>query len=196
MEINRSKNFDEFTRSAQHYQTPAQNMAFISKAGDIALRVQGRLPIKAEGQGIFVQEGNKSANGWQGWIPKDQTPAVLNPPRGFISSANQRSTGPEYPYFYNGRFEQYRGRTLNRKLSKLENGTVEDMMALQFDNFNLKGEDFLPLLFQSLKPATLNEEALANINELKNWDYQSTKDSRAAALFEIWFKAFKGRDLG
>jgi acyl-homoserine lactone acylase PvdQ len=34
-------------------------------------------------------DGSDPANDWHGFIPFEQNPTVKNPPRGFVSSANQ-----------------------------------------------------------------------------------------------------------
>ncbi len=186
--MNDAANIDEFTVAAQSFHTPPQNLAFITKSGDISLRVQGRFPIKKKGQGKFIADGTLSSNEWNGWIPKDQTPVVLNPERNFIASANQKSTAPDYPYYYNGNFEEYRGRILNKKLAIQENITVKDMMALQQNSYSLKAEEFLPSLLKNVNVNSLDNWEKAAIDTLRQWDFHYRNDSRAAAIFEIWME--------
>jgi penicillin G amidase len=35
---------------------------------------------------------------WQGYIPQEENPHVVNPPSGYIQSANQRPVDTSYPY--------------------------------------------------------------------------------------------------
>ncbi len=56
---------------------------------------------------------------WQAFIPAQENPMVVNPARGFVSSANQKDVPDSYPY-YLGRasnFPPYRGYIINRKLT-------------------------------------------------------------------------------
>lgn len=188
--LNKAKNYDDYANALQYYSTPAQNMVFASKQGDIALKVQGLFPIKNKEQGRFVQDGSKSSNDWKGFIPKEQIPAVKNPERGFVASANQHSTSPDYPYYYNGNFDDYRGRILNRILSKMDKITKEDMMALQNNNFSIKAEEALPQLIKYVNTSDLDETDQVFYNELKKWDYKYTSEGRSPILFEEWFDAF------
>ncbi len=189
--LNKAKNYDDYVDALEAYIAPAQNFAFASKDDDIALRVNGFLPIKRSQQGRFVQDGSQSKNAWQGFIPKSQIPAVKNPPRGFVASANQRSTTPNYPYYYNAaNFEEYRGRILNRELSKMENITIQDMMDLQNSNYDLKAEEALPMLLWQLRTDILTEEEEKYLTTLKLWDYNYERGERAAVLFSIWYKKF------
>ena len=156
--LNAAKNYDEYVEALKYYEAPAQNFVFASRDGDIALWTQGNFPMKAEGQGKFILDGSKSVNEWQGFIPKEHNPHVRNPARGFVASANQVSTAEDYPYYYRGRFSQYRGRLLNRELRKMDSITVKDMMALQFNNTSLFAEEALPVMLENVDTSKLTDK--------------------------------------
>ncbi|MEO1627596.1 MAG: penicillin acylase family protein [Bacteroidota bacterium] len=188
--ISMARNYDDYRDAIKSLRTPAQNFLFADVNGDIGLTVQGQLPLKRSEQGRFVQDGSRASSAWAGYIPYDQVPAVKNPERGFVSSANQRSTDDSYPYAYHGNFADFRGRYLNRRLESMEKIKVEDMMKLQNDNFSLKAEQALPLLLQSIAPDGLNGQAKELYEALKSWDYRYDVDSKAASYFDIWWRAF------
>ena len=190
VKISSSKNFDDYYNSLRNFSHPAQNVAFASNEGDIAIKVQGKFPIKANQQGRFVSDGSLKANGWKGFIPYEQTPFVKNPERGFIASANQFSADEDYPYYYNGGFEDYRGRVLNRKLEQMSNITVDDMKALQADTYSIKAEEALPLLLQFVEGSELGETEKELIDILKKWDYNYGKDDIAPKIFDSLYSAF------
>jgi penicillin amidase len=179
----------DYQTALRGWESPAQNFVFASKANDIAITVNGKLPLKEDQQGRFVQDGSRSASGWKGFIPHERLPRVVNPERGFVSSANQRSTALDYPYYYNGGFDDYRGRYINRRLAEMENITVEDMKALQLDSRSLKPEDALPVLLQLLDSTASELRAHERVKTLRSWDYNFTKDAEAPSLFEDWFEA-------
>lgn len=179
----------DYQAALRGWESPAQNFVFACKANDIAITVNGKLPLKEDQQGRFVQDGSRSESGWKGFIPHEHLPSVVNPERGFVSSANQRSTAPDYPYYYNGGFDDYRGRYINRRLAEMENITVEDMKALQLDSRSLKPEDALPVLLQLLDSTASELRAHERVKTLRNWDYNFTRDAEAPSLFEDWFEA-------
>ncbi|MCB0554697.1 MAG: penicillin acylase family protein [Phaeodactylibacter sp.] len=183
-----SKNYDDYWAAMRGFDNPAQNFVFAQKDGDIAITVDGKLPLKRPEQGRFVQEGSSAANAWYGFIPRDQVPTVRNPERGFVSSANQHSTGPSYPYYYNGYFDDYRGRLINRRLEAMKDITVQDMMALQLEDYSLKAEEALPLLFALLDSSATALGARPEVKALRDWDYHYAGDAQAPVLFELWLE--------
>ncbi len=108
-ELNRAHNYNEFMSALDHFQTPAQNFVFASTAGDIAIRVQGRFPVRRKDEGKFILDGTKTQQEWKAFIPFDQNVMDKNPARGFASSANQYPADATYPYYINGSsYEAYR----------------------------------------------------------------------------------------
>ncbi|MEM6723229.1 MAG: penicillin acylase family protein, partial [Bacteroidota bacterium] len=191
VKLNYAKNYDEYKAALGIYENPAQNFVFASREDqDIALWVQGKFPLRARQQGRFVQDGSTTASNWQGYIPRDHNPHVKNPERDFVSSANQHSTGPEYPYYYIGGFEDYRGRWLNRRLAEMENITMEDMRKLQNDNHSLKAEEAMPLFLQYLDRSVLSKEEVAYLNQVEDWDYKHEAGDVAPSVFSAWFSAY------
>ncbi|MBP7274329.1 MAG: penicillin acylase family protein [Saprospiraceae bacterium] len=185
-QLNKAKNFNDFQKALKEFVAPAQNFVFAAKSGDIAIQVNGKLPIKKKEQGRFVQDGSNSDNAWGGWIPAEQRAVTRNPSRGYVASANQYSTDVTYPYYYNGEFEDWRGITLNKKLSKMDSITVEDMMQLQNDNYNLKAATALPYMLSLLDTTKLSNDELSIFHKLKAWDFYCDKEKAEPTFYEIW----------
>ncbi|MCB0688280.1 MAG: penicillin acylase family protein [Saprospiraceae bacterium] len=185
--LNQAKNFDDYYKALKRFESPAQNFAFASQTGDVALKVQGALPIKPKVEGQFILDGTIGKNDWRGYIPYDETPFIKNPERGFVSSANQNSTDTTYPYRYHGYFDDYRGRTLNEALTRMQDISVEDMQKLQNSTYSKLADDATgPLI--ALLPDNLGSTPL--IKQLKAWNYYYTSDGTAPIIFEIWFNEF------
>jgi penicillin G amidase len=189
--LNKAKNYDEYAAAIQDFNIPAQNFAFACKDGDIALRVQGKFPLKPKEQGRFVQDGSLSSSSWKTMVPNADVPFYKNPSRGFASSANQHSTDPSYPYYYNSEnFEGYRGRIVNNFLAKSDTFTIEDMMKMQTDNSSLWAAEALPNMIKNLDVAALSMPEQALLADLKAWNLRFDPDLTAPVLFEEWFTAF------
>ncbi len=188
LRLMKGKNYDDYSEALTGYDSPAQNFVFASKDGDIALKVNGLFPIKMKGQGRFVQDGSFSRNKWYGFIPKSQVPQARNPEQGFIASANQRSTDETYPYYYNGSFDDYRGRYINRRLTQMTDITIGDMMALQNDNYSIKAEEGTPALLAVLDETKLSTEEKEWLGKIKQWDFRFEGEAQAPVVFEYWFR--------
>ena len=186
--MNKAKNHNDYNAALDHYAAPAQNFVFASASGDIGMRVQGKFPLKWPGQGKFLMDGADPRLEWQGYIPNGQNASTLNPERGFVSSANQHPTDASYPYYvFDNSFEHYRNRRLNRRLREMDQITVEDMMALQFDDYNLQASEALPVFTTLLGTYKSDSpEAEKYLQELKSWDFFADPNQKGQTLYSIW----------
>jgi len=186
--LNRARNHDDYMDALNSFFVPAQNFAFASVSGDIAIRIQGKYPVRRKNEGRFILDGSKSSSGWQEFIPNDQNIQVYNPERGFISSANQYPADTTYPYYITANnYEAFRNRRINKILDSLEDITPQDMMKMQNDNFNLAASEALPYFLAQINPFSLNEKEKKVYETLKSWDYYNNADSEAATRYEMWW---------
>jgi len=188
--MNKAKNFDNYNLALNSYAAPAQNFVFASKSGDIAMRIQGKFPLKWKEQGKFFMDGSDPRTEWQGFIPNEQNPSTLNPERGFVSSANQHPVDPSYPYYvFDNSYEHYRNRRLNQQLAAMSKITVDDMKALQFDDYYLHAKEALPVMI-GLLGNEFDSDPIATkyLDQLKSWDFYADPNQKAPTLFYIWWE--------
>lgn len=184
--LNRARNYDDYRKALSVYSAPAQNFVFASNENDIAITVNGKLPLKWKNQGKFILDGTNPEHDWQGYIPFEHNPTVKNPPRGFVSSANQFSTDPTYPYYLGWKFAPaYRGRRINDRLTRLENANADSLRNIQNDNYSLMAERMLPSLIPTLERYA-TPDILPSIKLMKEWDRQNNTTSVATSIFENW----------
>jgi penicillin amidase len=189
--LNRGKNYTDYREALKHYSAPAQNFIFASNGNDIAITPNGKFPLKFKDQGKFILDGSDPANDWHGWIPYDQNPTVKNPPRGFVSSANQSSTDQTYPYYINWQFELYdRGKRINDRLAQMKNATVDSMRFLQTDNYSIRAHDVLPALLKYADPSKMDDNQLKAFRIVKKWNYHFDATSIGASIFNNWWIKF------
>ncbi len=186
-QLNRAKNYDEYVKALSFYSAPAQNFIFASNQNDIAIWVNGRFPLKARQQGKYILDGTSKVADWQGYIPSAHNPHVKNPVRGFVSSANQSSVDPSYPYYINWEFAHTeRGRRINDRLTKMSAATIDSLRNMQNDNYNLRANDVLPTLLTKMKnPSAKLAPALAI---LQKWNLQNNPNEIAPTIFDEWMK--------
>ena len=168
LEVNRSENYIQFVEALKDYTCPGQNFAYADIHGNIAIWHSGNQPAKWDGQGMYIMDGNNPLYDWQAIIPHNQKPHIINPKRGYVSSANQHVTNEDYPYFLSPFFWlSYRGTEINRNLDKLKSATINDMIKLQYDNTNSKARNVIPVLLNILKPELINNLGNLWISKLK-----------------------------
>ncbi len=187
--LNKGKNHRDYMEALNHYTSPAQNFVFACVNGDIAMRIQGKYPVRRANEGRFVLDGTKTSNEWQAFIPNDQNINYKNPSRGFVSSANQYPVDDTYPYYITAdSYEAYRNRRINKLLSEWSAITPQDMMKLQADNFNLKASESLPGWLKMLDSTKLDNEEKTAFQKLKSWDFNNSITSEGASYYEAWIR--------
>ncbi|HEX8314456.1 MAG TPA: penicillin acylase family protein [Flavisolibacter sp.] len=191
IKLDRAKSHADYLDAMQHMRAPAQNFVFAAKNGDIAIGQFGRYPLRWPGQGLYVMPGEDSSYAWQGWIPSQDVPHVLNPPQGFVQSANQRAVDSTYPYFIPGDYITPRGVTLHNKLAAAQGVTVDNMKRLQNDAFSSMAASAIPFLLQHTDEPYLNESELAYLNQLKTWDYNVSANATAPTIYQAWFDSLE-----
>jgi len=188
--LNRGKNHDDYQKALDHYSSPAQNFVFASVSGDIAMRIQGKYPVRRKEEGKFILDGTKTSTEWKAFIPNNQNVMHKNPGREFVSSANQYPVDVTYPYYVTGTsFEDYRNRRINQRLTEMNEITPQDLMDLQLDNFNLKAAESLPLFLSYLDTTQLQSSEALAYQKLKSWDYFNGIESEGASYYEAWLRA-------
>lgn len=184
--LNRASGYDDYRAALAYFTAPAQNFVFSSNNGDIAITSNGKLPLKWKGQGKYLLDGTLPSHDWQGWIPREQNPMVKNPPRGFVSSANQFPADTTYPYYLDWQFAHpSRALRINERLGAMHAATADSMRELQNDNFNVNARRILPRLLRTLASDDSIKRS-AEYDILDRWDYRNDAKAVGATIFEYW----------
>lgn len=78
---------------------PVNNLVAADAAGNIGYLVRGELPIRASKAGRRIPvPGWNGEHEWLGTVPSGRLPRSVNPPEGFIATANQRVIAGDEPY--------------------------------------------------------------------------------------------------
>ncbi len=115
---------------------PGQNVMIADAHGRIGWVLSGRLPRR---QGIDPSRPSAwhtEGSGWDGWIPRAESPRLLDPPGGFAWSANARVVGgAAFALIGDGDYASAaRARQIRDRLAALERASVADMLAIQLDD--------------------------------------------------------------
>ncbi|MGZ8558756.1 MAG: penicillin acylase family protein [Chitinophagaceae bacterium] len=191
--LDRAKNYEDYAEAIKYFTCPVQNIVFACKRGNIAIWQQGAVPLRWPGQGVYLMPGADNSYAWQGLIPQSESPNMINPERGFVSSANQRATDTAYPYFVPGDFAVYRGYSINRWLRNMQQITPADMMKLQNNNHNTRAEFIGPLLIQKMDESKLNADEKRLLNIFKSWNLENDPDEKGPAIFNNWMDSLRNK---
>ena len=188
MLLNRAKNYNDYVEAISHFKCPGQNFVFGSKTGDIAWWQRGEFPAKWKRQGEFVMPGWDSSFAWQRMIPAEENVHMLNPPRGFVSSANQRAADSTYPYYLGGTYELHRNFIINKLLTQMQGITPEQMRQMQSNNYNIFAQMARPMLLKHIDSAALAPRAAELLQAFANWNLQADTAEVGMTVFFEWWK--------
>ncbi|MEK5441422.1 MULTISPECIES: penicillin acylase family protein [unclassified Fredinandcohnia] len=191
--FNKAKSWDEFKEALTYFHTPAQNFVFAATDGTIAYRANGLIPIRKKGDSSIPVPGWTDEYEWEGFIPWDELPTIVNPEEGFISTANNRIVTDDYPYHITNTWAQpYRQQRIRDVLTSKKKLSVDDMLQLQFDQHNLQAEEFVPIFLDVL---TSNKEKLRDIDKevlkrFEGWDSVDRREDGEPLVFHKWMEEF------
>lgn len=178
---------------ARWYQAPVQNMLAADRGGHIAIRSNGRFPIRpGNGRGEDVRDGSRSASDWTGALGVEHFPQALDPAQGFLASANQQPIDPRVARgWWGGSFDPWRAMRINTLLRTDSSVTVEAMRGFQTDAGSARADYFAPFFLHGARRVIVRGSSLVNVRRLDEaarllgqWDRRYTKDNRRAVLFE------------
>ncbi len=179
--MNQATNWDQFRLAAGTFDVPAQNLIYADTDGNIGYQMPGKVPIRAGGDGTVPVPGWTDDYEWTGFIPFEELPTVLNPPSGYIVTANNAVIDGSYPHFI--ALDQDRGYRARRIVDLILSNPdlpLVDHGLIQFDTYNLNAERLVPFLLavEPLLPGVAEMQGV-----LGDWDLHNDAGSAGAAAF-------------
>jgi len=170
------------------FRAPAQNGLVADRAGTIAIRSTGHFPLHPDGSGLAVRDGTRSAADWSGFWPLERYPFSVDPPQGYLASANQQPIDPRVDSTYLGADwpSPWRAIRINELLAADSVVTPEAMGRFQTDPGNARADLFVPRFIAAVRArgAAAGDSARLAMRLLEEWDRRYTRDNERAVLFE------------
>lgn len=158
-----------------------QNLAMGDIEGGIGWTVTGSLPKRRDFTGRVPYPASSGALDWEGWIT--DFPGAMNPAEGYLATANNKPPHPSADAIATAYLPPHRHKRITEVLSGHTQATPEDMHALQLDLRDNAAALYLPRLLQGITSAGPGAPCL---EILSGWDYESTADSPAPAVWAVF----------
>jgi penicillin amidase len=183
LRLSQVRDCKSFLDAANYWHSPSENLICGDVDGNISWQASALTPSRKGWSGRLPVPGTGEFE-WQGF--RRDLPQELNPPRGFIATANHNIQPKGYtpPIMFKtpgGQFDR-----ITRLLQLIKPGrkyTLDDHAKWQHDALSLRAAADLPR-FKGWTAA--NPEVEKARAEIAAWDAVYTRDSRAAALYEAW----------
>jgi penicillin amidase len=186
LRLNRARNWEEFRAALADWDVPGQNFVYADVDGHIGYQATGRIPIRAKGNGLLPVPGWTGEYEWTGYIPYEEMPRRLDPPEGFIVTANNAIVDSAYPYFITAMWDYGdRAQRILDLLPAKDRLSIEDVAAIQNDTFSLAAQAITPYILQVSFTDPLARQTQ---DLLRAWDFRATPESPAPTIFETFLK--------
>jgi penicillin G amidase len=184
--LNRAADWGEFRDALSTFNSVSQNVVYADRFGNIGLQTSAGVPIRHSG-GILVYPGDTSLYDWQGQVPFEELPMSYNPECGYVSSANNKTVGEDYPYYIGSWYSlPWRIGRIREMLEEKEILGTADFKRMLRDQKSHFAKKMTPLYLDALQDQSAGKYQAA-YKALESWDYDMQSSSAAALIFEIMF---------
>lgn len=151
--LNRAGSVAEAREAARLITSPSQNLVLADAAGNIALLLTGRTPIRRSGDGSVPVPGWDGSADWTGFLPFEALPHVERPASGVIANANNRVVPPDHAAFLGRDWHgDWRFRRIGELLAASPRADAAGFAAMQADRRSLFAADVLPAFRAAPRP--------------------------------------------
>ncbi len=174
----RAKDVYEFQKAVGGWRFPSGNCVFGDSKGNIGYKTVLALPIRSANSlcdAKVAHEGWNSENDWQGILPHELLPQVINPKKGWLVTANHRPVASFYPISMGistgslgdtDRSWRLKERVLARKMF-----SPQDVFDIHYDTVSPIKRDLVRLGYhlRDVFQHPLEEETLLALDYLEEW---------------------------
>ena len=199
----KARNWTEFRAALRMFKNPAQNFAFAAwgaspPSSTIAIRTNGLFPIRNNTLGRVPLDGAGDYE-WTGWVPFDEYPEAVDPPEGYLASANQIPAGSGYAHYLGWQWDPgYRARRINALLNdtlRTRAITPDDMRAFQGDTLDVAAREFMPYVLDANTACPSLVCSLA-VFVLAHWDLRMETNRSGATIWYTFIHRFREDTFG
>ncbi len=163
------------------YAVPAMNMLWADSGGNIGYKLVGKLPVRRSAVADLPKPGWTGDHEWDGYVPYNELPAVVNPPGGALATANNRIVADGFPHHITSEYlDGYRAARIQALLGERERHTLDHFERMQTDLHSIPGAETVRRL-TGLEPR--DDRQRGALEELAAWDHELDPDSTGASLY-------------
>jgi penicillin G amidase len=192
--VSRASSFAEFREAFRPFAVSGQSMLYADRGGSIGMVLATRLPARSNVRpDDVILAPAQGLAAWEDMRGSDVLPFSIDPPSGFLASANNRPTAADIPlgWFFSPNDRMNRMTEIVEGQGRLG---VDDLKALQLDVYMESAVALRDLLVAKMR--SLGVAAAASGNErlvfdlMAGWDGHYAVDARGPVAYELFRHAF------
>ena len=185
--MNRARNIHEFEESVRDFHSPGMNFIYADQDDNIAIFTGAALPVR-DFNPLTFRNGWDPAYQWNGTIPFEELPHLVNPQSGYVAHANNKFHSENYPHYIASFWEPpSRIMRIQQLLEAADSLNTEYMQAMQYDVVSEHARDITDIILPILRSGENPDQFREALSYLENWDFQYEPTSTAASIFDLFF---------
>src|SRR4051794_12044914 len=178
----------ELVEGLSDFAVPCMNLVWADSGGSIGYKLIGKLPKRRGGCPDLPKPGWSGEYEWDGYVPFDELPEIVDPPGGTVVTANNRIAPDDFPHHITSEYlDGYRAARITELLEEKEQHSLEDFERIQADLLSIPGRETAARLVR-LTPA--DQPSIRAIERLRSWDHRMDPDSVAATIYAAFTTHF------
>ncbi len=174
---------DLVARLAGHT-SPASNVVWADRHGSIGYKLIGRLPRRRGDVADLPKPGWGGEFEWEGTVPYEELPEVVDPESGYLVTANNRIVGDDYPHHITSEWlDGFRARRIEELLAGRELHDLDGFAEMQVDVLSLPGLEAARRLSRLHPPGQRERSA---IERLRAWDGRLDPETVAGTIYQAF----------
>jgi penicillin amidase len=182
-QLNHARSFTDAERAASQFTAPGLNVMYADQAGNIGLWASALLPVRhAAVQPKLFLDGSNPDHHYAGFYPFEKNPAAVNPPTGFVYSANNQPEavdGVLYPGYY---YPKSRAGRIRKLLSEEKKWTMEEVKKVVLDDASEAHVEVARLMAGILTGSSHPDHHLL-VQQLAAWDGSHPRTGTGPSVF-------------
>ncbi|ELR73535.1 Penicillin amidase family protein [Fulvivirga imtechensis AK7] len=185
-----AKNMEDMRKAAEKIHAPGLNLMYGDNDGNVAWWAVGKLVKRpSHVNSKLILDGASGADDPQGYYEFNENPQAVNPPWGYVYSANNQpvmnieDSTVLYPGYY---LPGNRAERIVKVLEAQEKFSKDDLKNLFLDSKSISAIEMQKSLMSLVEINALNEGERTALEQFNSWDGMHEEDTYGAAIYYTW----------
>jgi penicillin amidase len=163
---------------------PVSNLVWADRHGSIGYKMMGRIPRRQGDCPDLPKPGWTGEFEWDGWVPYDELPELVDPDQGYVVTANNRVVDDDYPHHITSDWlDGYRAARIEQLLEETEEHDLGSFARMQTDLYSIPGDEVVHRLARLIPTSQRETRA---IERLKSWDRRLGPRTVAGTIYQAF----------
>ena len=173
----------ELADAMEGWVDPVNNFVMADVHGNIGYQCRGEIPRRPDdAPAPLPVPGWDGNHEWQGSIPFADLPRNINPPEGYIVTANNRPVLEDYPYYISMDFAPgYRAMRVADRILNMPNPSASEMGRIHSERVSLPARAYVAALQSCPPPA--DPAVAAALDRLQSWSGSMDRDAIEPTIY-------------